>query len=94
MATLNLRPIPDDLHDALRIEAARRRTSVRALVVQALQEWVHREANWAEQLRARPPAVPRRKGSRNFFLADTYEALGIREEGYLIIPKKPSSNGN
>ncbi len=40
MGTLNLRPIPDDLHDALRIEAARRRTSIKELVVQVLQERV------------------------------------------------------
>ena len=64
MATVNLRDVPDDLHDALRIEAAGRRTSIRALVVQVLQEWVRREAKWAERLRARPAAVARRKGGR------------------------------
>lgn len=64
MATLNLRPIPDPLHDALRIEAARRRTSIKRLVVEILEEWVRREAKWAERLRARPAAVSRRKGGR------------------------------
>jgi plasmid stability protein len=44
MGTLNLRPIPDDLHRALKIEAATRGTSIRALVIQVLQEWVKREA--------------------------------------------------
>ncbi len=64
MGTLNLRPIPDDLHDALRIEAARRRTSIKTLVVQALREWVRREAKWADRLRVRPAAGSQRKGGR------------------------------
>jgi len=34
MGWLNLRDFPDDLHDALRIAAAKRRTSIKALVVQ------------------------------------------------------------
>lgn len=64
MATLNLRPIPDDLHDTLRIEAARRRSSIKELVVEVLQDWARREAKEAARLRIRPAAASRRKGGR------------------------------
>lgn len=62
MAALNLRDFPDPLHDALRIEAAKRKTSIKALVIRAAEEWLRREAGRPGQLRARPAAVPRRKG--------------------------------
>lgn len=64
MGTLNLRPIPDELHRALKVEAAIRGTSVKALVIQIAQEWLRREAKGAERLRARPAEVSRRKGGR------------------------------
>ncbi|MCI0407354.1 MAG: hypothetical protein L0191_02110 [Acidobacteria bacterium] len=64
MATVNLRHVPDDLHDALRIEAAGRRSSIKALLIQAAEEWLRREAKYAQRLRARPAAVSRRKGGR------------------------------
>lgn len=64
MATLNLRPIPDHLHDALRIEAAGRKTSIKQLVIRAVEEWLWREAKYSERLRPRPAAVSRRKERR------------------------------
>ncbi len=64
MAALNLRDFPDPLHDALRVEAAKRRTSIKALMVAAAEEWLRREAGWPGQLRPRPAAASRRKGGR------------------------------
>lgn len=43
MGTLNLRDFPDPLHDALRVEAAKRKTSIKALMVEAATEWLRRE---------------------------------------------------
>ncbi len=64
MATVNLRDVPDDLHDALRIEAAGRRSSIKALLIQAAEEWLRREAKYAQPLRPRPAAGARRRGGR------------------------------
>lgn len=43
MATINLRGFPDDLHRTLKVEAAKRGTSVKALLIQAAREWLKRE---------------------------------------------------
>jgi plasmid stability protein len=43
MGVLNLRGFPDDLQDALRIAAAKRKTSIKALMVTAAREWLERE---------------------------------------------------
>ena len=43
MGALNLRSFPDDLQDALRIAAAKRRTSIKALMIRAAREWLERE---------------------------------------------------
>lgn len=43
MATVNLRGVPDDLHDALRVAAAKRKTSIKALVETAAREWLERQ---------------------------------------------------
>jgi len=40
MATINLRDFPDDLHRSLKVEAAKRGTSVKALLIQAAREWL------------------------------------------------------
>lgn len=42
MATMNLRGFPDDLHDTLRVAAAKRKTSIKALVEVATREWLER----------------------------------------------------
>ncbi len=44
MATLNLRAFPDPLHDALRVEAAKRKSSIKDLVIQAVETWLKGEA--------------------------------------------------
>ena len=49
MATLNLRQFPDDLHDALRIAAAKRKASIKALMVMAAREWLEREGELPKQ---------------------------------------------
>lgn len=64
MATVNLRDVPDDLHDALRIEAAGRRSSIKALLIQAAEEWLKREAKYAQRLRNRQAGASRRKERR------------------------------
>ncbi len=43
MGDLNLRSFPDELQDALRIAAAKRKTSIKALMVAAAREWLERE---------------------------------------------------
>ncbi len=43
MGDLNLRSFPDELQHALRIAAAKRRTSIKALMVMAAREWLQRE---------------------------------------------------
>lgn len=40
MATVNLRDFPDDLHKRLRIEAAKRGTSIKALLIEAARLWL------------------------------------------------------
>lgn len=42
MGALNLRTCPDPLHDALRVEAAKRKTSIKAVVIEAITEWLQR----------------------------------------------------
>ncbi len=42
MGDLNLRQFPDDLHDKLRVEAAKRRTSIKSLIIRAAREWLAR----------------------------------------------------
>ena len=64
MSTVNLRDFPEPLHDALRIEAAKRKTSIKALLIAAAAEWLKREAPEAMRLRARPAAASRRRGGR------------------------------
>ena len=44
MGTVNIRKFPDHLHEALRVEAAKRKSSIKAVVVEAVQEWLKREA--------------------------------------------------
>lgn len=44
MGHLNLPKFPDDVHDALRIEAARRKSSIKGLLIVAAREWLAREA--------------------------------------------------
>lgn len=48
MGHLNLPKFPDDLHDALRIEAAKRKTSMKALLILAAREWLARETGKAK----------------------------------------------
>ncbi len=48
MGWLNLRGFPDELHDALRIAAAKRKTSIKALVEIAAREWLEREGEIAK----------------------------------------------
>ena len=43
MATINLRDFPDDLHRTLKVEAAKRGTSVKALLIQAAREWLKKK---------------------------------------------------
>lgn len=43
MATINLRDFPDDLHDALRIAAAKRKTSIKGLLKMAARDWLERQ---------------------------------------------------
>ncbi len=43
MATINLRGFPDDVHRSLKVEAAKRGTSVKALLIQAAREMLKRE---------------------------------------------------
>ena len=50
MGILNIRPFPDDLHRVLKVEAAKRGTSVRALLIQIVREWSVREVR-EERLR-------------------------------------------
>jgi plasmid stability protein len=64
MGAVNLRDVPDELHRALKVEAALRGTSVKALVIQIAREWLEREGKGTERLRARPGAGARRKGGR------------------------------
>lgn len=51
MATMNLRGFPDDLHDALRVTAAKRKTSIKALVEVAAREWLERQGELRKQPR-------------------------------------------
>lgn len=44
MATLNVRSLPEDLHDALRVAAAVRKTSIKQIIIEAAQAWLQREA--------------------------------------------------
>ena len=64
MATLNLRDVPDHIHDALRSEAAGRKISIKGLMIQVVEEWLQREAKWAERPRTRPATAARRRGGR------------------------------
>ena len=57
MGALNIRPIPDNLHRALRIEAATRGTSIRALVIELLEESLARQPK-------SPAPLPRAAGGR------------------------------
>ena len=43
MGWLNLRAFDGELHDALRVAAAKRKTSIKALVETAAREWLQRE---------------------------------------------------
>jgi plasmid stability protein len=42
MSVLNLRGFPDDLHHSLRVAAAKRNTSIKALLITAAREWLER----------------------------------------------------
>ena len=45
MGTVNLRDFPDALHEALRVEAAMRNTSIKALLEEAANEWLVRHGS-------------------------------------------------
>jgi len=51
MGDLNLRGFPDELQDALRIAAAKRKTSIKALMVIAARQWLEREGELPKKRR-------------------------------------------
>lgn len=52
MATLNLRQFPDEVHDALRVAAEKRKTSIKELMITAARDWLVREGELEEK---KPP---------------------------------------
>ncbi|MGB5921912.1 MAG: hypothetical protein WBH36_06780 [Syntrophobacteria bacterium] len=40
MAVINIREVPDDLHTRVKVQAAKERTTLRELVIRALEEYL------------------------------------------------------
>lgn len=51
MATLNLRGFPDELHDAMRIAAAKRKTSIKELMIIAAREWLEQQGELPKRVK-------------------------------------------
>jgi plasmid stability protein len=51
MATLNLRGFPDELHDAMRIAAAKRKTSIKELMIVAAREWLEQQGELPKRVK-------------------------------------------
>ena len=51
MAVFNLRDMPDELHTALKIKAAERKTTMHALVVKYIEEGLKREKKKGKKAR-------------------------------------------
>jgi plasmid stability protein len=54
MATINLRDFPDDLHQAVKIKAAMDRTTLREIIIRALEAYVKT-----------PSKTPKRKAAKH-----------------------------
>jgi plasmid stability protein len=59
MGWLNIRGFSDDLHDALRIAAAKRKTSIKALVEVAAREWLERQGELVKRPTKKAKGTPR-----------------------------------
>jgi len=62
VATMNLRGFPDDLHDALRVTAVKRKTSIKALVEVAAREWLERQGELVKRSTKKAKGRPARTG--------------------------------
>lgn len=62
MATLNLRQFPDDLHDALRIAAAKRKASIKELMILAARAWLQQQGELSVEPTKKAKGRPARTG--------------------------------
>lgn len=62
MGWLNLRAFPDDLHDTLRITAAKRKISIKECVAVAVREWLEREGELPEHGKKKAKGRPGQTG--------------------------------
>jgi plasmid stability protein len=62
MATLNLRQFPDDLHDALRIAAAKRKASIKELMILAARAWLQQQGELPVEPTKKAKGRPARTG--------------------------------